>query len=186
MRSRAWAWPLTILASAAAVASAMAFLAPGNPVRLIVGFWFLLVCPGMAVIRLFGIEDRVTEWTLAAALSLALDTIVAGAMLYAGMWSPQATLLTLIGVCVVGAFLQIAGAFRSERTGRSAGTAPTDASLPAPRRWSPRRLGARAARQASAAQMGASLADDGDRAADMAMPATAAAAEGVPSGVPFA
>jgi len=186
MKRRDWAWPLTILASAAAAGAAMAFAAPGNPVRLVAGFWFLLVCPGMALVRLFGFEEPVAEWTLAVALSLALDTIVAGAMLYAGLWSPSITLLTLIGICVAGAVLQIAGAIRSERAGRSTAAASASASFPARRRWSLPRRGAGAARQAVAAQTNSPRGDEGDRAAARAPSAAAAPAEGVASGVPFA
>ncbi|HEU0113475.1 MAG TPA: hypothetical protein VFQ80_02300, partial [Thermomicrobiales bacterium] len=92
MIDRDWRWPLAIVGSAAATA-AVTLAPPGNPLRLAVVFWFLFICPGMAVVRLLGLRDHVTELTLALALSLALDAIVAGAMLYLGMWSPAATLM---------------------------------------------------------------------------------------------
>ncbi|HET7093592.1 MAG TPA: hypothetical protein VFI22_08950, partial [Thermomicrobiales bacterium] len=112
--------PLAILGSAAAATGAAAMLPAGNPLRLAVILWFLFVCPGMALVRLLDLKDRVAAWTLAVALSLALDAIVAGALLYAGLWSPPAAFAILTGISVAGAGLQIASAIRSRRDGHPA------------------------------------------------------------------
>jgi hypothetical protein len=129
MIGRDWRWPLAILGSVAAV-GAVTLLAPGNPIRLAVALWFFFVCPGMALVRLLGVNDHVTEWTLAVALSIALDAIVAGALLYAGMWSPTASLIALIGISVIGAAFQIGGALRSRRLGRRSAMSAADAAEP--------------------------------------------------------
>jgi hypothetical protein len=60
----------------------------------------------MALVRLLQIEEPMTEVTLAVALSLALDALVAGTMLYTGVWSPPWGLMLLICISVVGVTLQ--------------------------------------------------------------------------------
>lgn len=109
MRAARWLWPLGLLASAAAAGvlsnqgdSALAGM------RLAVGLWFLFFCPGMALIRLLRLNDPLQEWGLAAALSVALDTIIAAGMLYASVWSPQGTLYVLIAITAAGALAQLA------------------------------------------------------------------------------
>ena len=75
--------------------------------RLWVVLWFLLVCPGMALLPLLRLKQPALEISLGVALSLALDTMVAGIMLYAGLWSPEHGLLVLAGITVSGAVLQV-------------------------------------------------------------------------------
>ncbi len=99
-------WPIIIIASAIGAGLAMV----GNiesPIRPVIAFWLLLICPGMAFVRLLHIEERLTELTLAIALSIAIDTIVAEAMLYAGVWSSELGLVVLICLSIVGVALQI-------------------------------------------------------------------------------
>ncbi|GAC1389415.1 MAG: hypothetical protein NVS4B11_03690 [Ktedonobacteraceae bacterium] len=48
------------------------------------------------------------EWTLAIALSFAIDAIVAGIQLYAGRWAPTGTLSILIGFCLIISIVQLA------------------------------------------------------------------------------
>jgi hypothetical protein len=98
-------WPVLIVAGCVAVALVNWLGAP-QPVRTIFVFWFFLTCPGMAVVGLIGIRDRVAEVVLAIALSLALDTGVALVMGLAEVWSPDAGLAVLIGISLVGAVLQ--------------------------------------------------------------------------------
>jgi uncharacterized membrane protein len=79
----------------------------GAPIRPAIIFCFLLLCPGMAFIPLLRLRDRLTELTLAVALSLALDTAVAETMVLTKQWSPQVGLVVLISISLVGAALQI-------------------------------------------------------------------------------
>jgi len=83
--------------------------------RVAIVFWFMLVCPGMAFVRLLHLRGPIVELTLAIALSIALDTIVAESMVLAKRWSPQWGLVALAVLCGVGAVIQI-----STRTGGSA------------------------------------------------------------------
>jgi hypothetical protein len=102
-----WLWPAAIGLSALAVAL-IVFGGVGGPARALIALWFLLVCPGMAFVRLLRVNDGAFELSLAIALSLALDAIVAGVMLYAKIWSPETALGVLIGLSCLGAVLQVA------------------------------------------------------------------------------
>jgi hypothetical protein len=102
-------WLAVVLVSALA-AAAVGLFGAVTPLRPLIIFWFLLICPGMALIRLLRLENLGAEWTLAVALSLALDAIVAAGMVYAGGWSPAGGLVTLIAISLGGAALQVAQA----------------------------------------------------------------------------
>jgi len=99
-------WPLTIILSAGA-AALCTYVLPCSAARPIADMWFLFVCPGMAVVRLFRLNNAVAEWMLAIALSLALDAIVAGLLLYANHWSPTVTLLILLDFSLLGVIAQV-------------------------------------------------------------------------------
>ena len=100
-------WPAVIILSAIA-ACLVNFVIPGAMVRPIIVMWFLFFCPGMVLVRFFQLDEPVVEWTLALALSLAIDAIVASIQLYAGGWSPTGTLVILICLCLAGGVVQIA------------------------------------------------------------------------------
>jgi hypothetical protein len=100
-----WLWPVIIIFSAVA-AGFVTFVIPVTPLRAVIVLWFLLICPGMALVRFLPLLASVVEWTLAVALSFAVDAIVAGIQLYAGKWSPTATLLILIGLSIAAAIVQ--------------------------------------------------------------------------------
>ncbi len=99
-------WSLIIILSAIAVALAIVVNA-GAPVRPLLVFWFLLVCPGMAFVQMMHIEERLIELVLAIALSIALDTIVAEIMALNKIWSFRGGLFVLICLSLLGAALQI-------------------------------------------------------------------------------
>ncbi len=106
MKRLLWLWPAIIILSTVA-AGLVAFVITDTAVRPFIILWFLFVCPGMALVRFFRLEELVVEWILALALSFAVDAIVAGVLLYAGRWSPTATLEILMGISLGGAILQI-------------------------------------------------------------------------------
>jgi uncharacterized membrane protein len=99
-------WPTLILISALAV-GLLTMTSIASPLRPMLALWFLLVCPGMAFVRLLHLRDSLAEWTLAVALSFALDALVVEIMLYSGLWSPKWGLAVLIGLSMAGAILQI-------------------------------------------------------------------------------
>src|SRR5271165_857570 len=62
---------------------------------------FLLMCPGLAIVQYLDLRNVVQEVTLALALSLAVDAIIASICLYGGIWSPH-LILTLLLVGSIG------------------------------------------------------------------------------------
>ena len=101
-----WFWQIVITLSALA-ASLVNFVLPDLVGRPIILLWFLCVCPGMMLVRFFQLKEPVTEWTLAIALSLAIDAAVAGIQVYSGHWSPPITLVIIMGICIIGVLVQI-------------------------------------------------------------------------------
>jgi hypothetical protein len=98
--------PAPIVAAAALAAAAVAFAGAPGPLRAPVVLAFLALGPGMAFVPLLGLRDPVAVLTLALGLSLALDLVVAATMLYAGAWSPPASLAVLAAIALGGAALQ--------------------------------------------------------------------------------
>ena len=129
MRRVSWGW--LVVASASAMSAAVANLGPVEwSARPIITLWFLLVGPGLPLVCLLRVEGFVTRWTLAVALSLALDTGVAELLLYSGWWAPGLGLRLLIGFSIAGtllaAMLALKRAVRPEplavRLGRGSGS----------------------------------------------------------------
>jgi hypothetical protein len=119
-RRLVWAWT-SALSAVAAVALVLA--ESGSALRPAVVFWFLLVGPGMALVPLLGLENAWTELTLGIATSLALDTLVAGVMVEARLWSPAGGVLGLGAVTLLASAVQIVAARRR--------SAPRTTALPA-------------------------------------------------------
>ena len=105
MKRSIW-WAIVIMASAIG-AGLVTLFNIGSPIRPIISFWFLLTCPGMAFVGLLHIKEQLTELTLAVALSLAIDTIVAETMVLTRNWSPTLGILVLMCVSLGGAGLQL-------------------------------------------------------------------------------
>ena len=118
-----WLWHAIIVTSAIGV-GLLTFGDIESPVRPLIALWFLCVCPGMAWVRVLHLKERLAEWTLAVALSLALDAMVAGTMLYAGAWSPKWGLVVLICISLAGIVLQIITARGRPWAVRRRGDAP--------------------------------------------------------------
>ncbi len=114
MRRLPLLWPAAILVSTAATGVAVLGNL-GPPLRPLLAGWFLLFCPGMAFVRLLRLEDPASELALGLALSLATDTLVAIALLYARVWSAGLGLALLMAMSTVGATLQLLGLWRSRR-----------------------------------------------------------------------
>src|SRR5919197_5513768 len=112
--TRSLCWPLVIVASASGTALAMAGHV-GPPLQPLIAFWFLLVCPGMAFVPLLRLAGGLTAVTLALALSIALDTLVAETMVLTRTWSPAGALGVLMGISMAGAGRQLLPAPRGRR-----------------------------------------------------------------------
>jgi cytochrome c oxidase subunit IV len=112
-------WPAVLLLSTLAV-GVTTFGDLQGPVRTLVSLWFLLVCPGMALVRLMHVPGRLMELSLAVALSVALGTIVSSTLVYAHQWSPEVGLGALMAVTVAGVWMA---------RGRPRGAAPAQENL---------------------------------------------------------
>lgn len=135
----AWSrwWPTVVLVSTVLTALAMLTGAP-EVVRAPIVVWFLVFCPGMAIVRLVRLDDPLAEVMLAFAVSLALAGLVPGVFLYLGAWSPVWSLVVLLAVTTVGLALDPVLARDRRRRGSapsalSGDVAPADtvAGLPA-------------------------------------------------------
>jgi hypothetical protein len=107
MRSQPYTWSFVLVISAIAALLAV-FGELVTPLRAVIVLWFLAVCPGMAIVRLLRLGEGWVEWTVAVALSLALDALVAAGMLFAGRWAPEAGLIILTGLTLLGVVLGLA------------------------------------------------------------------------------
>ena len=81
-----------------------------QPLRALAVLGFLVLCPGMAFVRLLRLKDAWAEWTLAIALSLAIDALVATFILYVGLWSPTWILVVIAILTLAGVLFQFANA----------------------------------------------------------------------------
>jgi hypothetical protein len=81
---------------------AVATLLPlGDPVRPLLVVSFLLVGPGLALVRLLGLDDLLATAVLAVATSVTAGTLLAQAMVYAGWWSPGLGLGVMLAVTLL-------------------------------------------------------------------------------------
>ena len=103
------AWPPLLLCSCVAVALTT-WGWTLSPVRPAVTTWFLLICPGMALMRLLPSRGAMMRLVLAVATSLALETLVAEAALEAKAWSPGTTLGLLIALVVAATAVDLRAA----------------------------------------------------------------------------
>jgi uncharacterized membrane protein len=94
-RTDRWATLVVVLA-AAAVAVTLADVR--SPARAAIVLAFVLVVPGLAIVRPIGLRDPLVELTLGVAVSVAIDTLAASAILYAGGWSPSLVLVVIVGL----------------------------------------------------------------------------------------
>ena len=99
-------WPIILLFSTF-FASVLVSSDVSSPIRSVLVFWFLLVCPGMAYVRMLDIKDTLTEWILAVSLSLGTATAVSLVVLYSGNWNASLVMAILVVLTFGGVALQI-------------------------------------------------------------------------------
>lgn len=85
-----------------AAASAAMFADVRGPLRPGLVLAFLTIGPGLAWARSLRLRDPIVLGTVAVALSLSLDALVAIAMLYGGVWSPEGGMVVLAALTVAG------------------------------------------------------------------------------------
>ncbi|MFG2045177.1 hypothetical protein [Dactylosporangium sp. NPDC048998] len=111
-------WPplLTLLAGAGVLA--LVLLSGPATVRAVAVLAYLAIVPGLACVRLIRLPDRLTQFVLGVALSLALGTVVAQAMVQLRRWSPTLGLCALVTVASVAALTELVRNWRTARRGR--------------------------------------------------------------------
>lgn len=108
-RSRARSVATSLLLMGLAVAAvALQWADWSVPVRAIVVLAFVVVAPGWALLRVWDLADGWAGAGLAIALSLSLAMVLAGATVYAGVWSPLGALCGLAGITVLAAAVPLA------------------------------------------------------------------------------
>ncbi len=117
--NRTTLWPVVIVISALGI-GLLAGFDSDSPVRPIVTMWFLLVCTGMAFVRLLDIKDYLIEFVLGVTLSITMTTIVSEMLVLSKTWEPTKGLFILIGISMVGVILQIFLLFRQHQSGEPA------------------------------------------------------------------
>jgi hypothetical protein len=105
----------TIIVLTAGAAGVLTPVASFGPVRVMAVTWFLLICPGMMLVRWFHLDEPLLEWVLAIVLSLVIDCFVAGVLLYFGRWSPSSAFAILIGFSIGGVLVRELNAVRVKR-----------------------------------------------------------------------
>nr|BFE58269.1 hypothetical protein GCM10020063_027950 [Dactylosporangium thailandense] len=110
-------WPplLTLLAGAGVLA--LVLLSGPATVRAVAVLAYLTVVPGLACVRLIRLPGRLTQFVLGVALSLALGTLVAQAMVQLRRWSPLLGLCALVTVGSVAALTELIRNRRATRRG---------------------------------------------------------------------
>ena len=104
VRSLAW----LVASSLWGIAAVLAAVFGAHPAyRAPIVLAFVLVCPGLALVRVLGIPGLTAQLSLAIALSVTLDVLVPAGLLYAGVWSPIAALLILVALTVVTAAFEV-------------------------------------------------------------------------------
>jgi len=81
-------------------------IASGTPNALIV-YIFLLLCPGMAIIRLLDIKDPFVEWPFAIGLSIAINTVVSLLVILLSIGTLQTGFYFLAAISIIGSGIQI-------------------------------------------------------------------------------
>lgn len=103
-----WFWPV-ILVFSSILAGVLFFVNHSllYLLRPLIALWFLMVCPGMSIVRIFDVQEPLLEWVLAVTLSISLAGIVSSVMIYTSTWSSGLGLGFLIIVTIAGAVIQI-------------------------------------------------------------------------------
>jgi len=78
------------------LAASFAIAADVLPLREITVGLFLVMGPGLAVMWLGAIPDRVARLALVVPVSLSIDALVVSAILYLGIWSPELVMVLLV------------------------------------------------------------------------------------------
>jgi len=114
MKTRKDYWLVIIFLSKLLVAMAVFGQWP-SPLRGLIVFLYILLCPGLSLAYLIPLGDFLTRFFLIIVLSISIDTLVTEAILYLGKWSPQLILVILIMICLLGTSFELFFKFRNAK-----------------------------------------------------------------------
>jgi uncharacterized membrane protein len=72
-----------------------------SPLRVVLALVFLLFGPGLAIAELLEVSDAVQRLAVATGVSLALETVIALGLLYAGAYSAGLTFAIVLGLSLI-------------------------------------------------------------------------------------
>lgn len=101
---------LRLVLAVTVLAVVLALADISSPFRVAVTLVFLLAGPGLALAQAIGVDDIFPLITVSIAVSLSLAIVLAGSLLYAEIWVPEATLLILAGITML---LVVVAAYRN-------------------------------------------------------------------------
>lgn len=91
----------------AAVAALFVLTDIASPFRPVVVLSFLMLAPGVAVVRLLRLENFLLQASLAIGLALALDAVASTFLLYISSWSFELVFLSISGLTVLCALVDL-------------------------------------------------------------------------------
>ena len=97
------------IVGSAFLACSLVLAGVSGPIRAVVLLAFLFLVPGVALVRFFELDSFALQASLVLALSLTLDGVTAGVLLYSHLWSPEAVVLIVAGVAVTATVHEAGG-----------------------------------------------------------------------------
>jgi hypothetical protein len=101
------AWPPLVLLLSGTGVLALVLLDGPAIVRAVGVLGYIAVAPGLACVRLIRLPDRLTQFVIGVALSLALGILVAQAMVHLRRWSPLLGLCALVAIASLAALIEL-------------------------------------------------------------------------------
>ena len=98
-------WPTISVTACGTTAVLVAF--DDGALRAAVALAFVLVMPGLSLVRLLAPDDVAATLGMSVALSLALAVILPTTLLYADAWSPPAALAGLIAITLAATVVEV-------------------------------------------------------------------------------
>jgi hypothetical protein len=117
-------WPPLLLLSVGAAVLALVVMRAPAELRAAPVIAYVILVPGLAVVRLLRLSDRLAELALGVGLSLALAVVVAQAMIYLKAWSPTLGITILVVIASIAGSVDLLAAHR-----------PRQGAIPPAERW---------------------------------------------------
>jgi len=101
MRRLGW-MELAAILSAAVLILTLVAMPFGSPWRAAAALVFVSVSPGASLVPLLGLKDKAMELVLLLPVSFAVVILIAVALFYSELWSPERQLAILLAICAGG------------------------------------------------------------------------------------